>query len=182
MSKKVTRKIIKEGRHYHIVIEGVDHQVIFLEPEDYQFFLSLFGYLIPKGGDRILIGSDLANYGHDITVVSYCLLPSGCELLVHCTDEATVSRFVDDLMALYTAYFYNKYNQKLLDNYRVEAIDDSDLLIASRNLHTKPPQWRTYEYSSLRAYLYQDGYDWLETGYIADSNRSTLDYLEFLES
>ncbi|HMM62012.1 MAG TPA: hypothetical protein PKC86_00450 [Candidatus Saccharibacteria bacterium] len=181
MSKQVQKRVNQKTKYYLISISSGVQPKIFKNTDDYQFFLSLFKYLLPTK-ESSLIGSTFTSYSKNIFPLAYALNPTDCELLVRCKSEGGVTNFVDDLMSLYAAYFFDKYEDKLDDDYEITAVDESDLLRVSRLVHTRPDDWRASPHSSLRAFMYDDGYDWLDCNFIKSFGYSTGDYLRYLES
>lgn len=56
------------------------------------------------------------------------------------------------------------------------------VLSISKSIHTRPDDYVTFPYSSIRAYLYDDVPKWLDKSHIAKRYNSALKYSELLNS
>lgn len=181
MPDQIKKLVNNKARHYLIEVTASGKNVIFSDSEDYQFLLSLFRYLLPIRSREVLIGGAFVDHSDNIFPLAYSLCPRSIELLLRCSKAGCEKNFVDDLMSLYAAYFFDKYKRNLNESYKTTGVHVNDLLGISRTVHTKPSNWRTYEHSSIRAYMYDDGYEWLRRGFIKDLGYTTVEYLRYLE-
>ena len=91
-------RIYIKGVLYYITCNGLHHQSIFKDQEDYGMFLEL----LKKYQDQ---------YG--IKLFSYVLLPGHLHLLVEMIgQDDDISGFMHDLNNSYTKYFNSRHNRK----------------------------------------------------------------------
>ncbi len=90
-----TARLVSATGFYHVIIRGVDRQVIFEEESDYLFFLSI-----------------LEKYSCEtsVTTLAYCLMNNHVHLLVH-DDDRNLSLFMKKINISYSAYFNVKYDR-----------------------------------------------------------------------
>jgi REP element-mobilizing transposase RayT len=86
---------ITEPGCYHIINRGVERRNIFLEPNDYVFFMSLLHKLIKD---------------FNITIHTYCLMTNHYHILLE-TKEPNISKAIQYLNNKYAKYFNKKYNR-----------------------------------------------------------------------
>jgi len=80
---------------YHIINRGVERRSIFLEPQDYEFFMTL---LLKMTKD------------YDITLHTFCLMTNHYHLLVE-TKQQNLSKAIQFLNDKYAKYFNKKYSR-----------------------------------------------------------------------
>lgn len=87
---------VAPGFSHHIFLEGHNHQAVFNQLADYQF------YLVEAGG--------LAR-AHGIRIQGWCLLPWRLHLLMHCPedDRESFAKFMRSLGSRYTRYYHEHY-------------------------------------------------------------------------
>ena len=86
---------IQEVGYYHIVNRGVERRDIFLEPEDYDYFLEML----------LKIKKDC-----DITMHAFCLMTNHYHLLLE-TKQKNLSKAIQSLNVMYAKYFNKKYTR-----------------------------------------------------------------------
>jgi putative transposase len=153
------------GEYYHIYNRGNNGQRVFLEPENYLFFLRrLRRYLRgevqtpetghPPGSTEVLpVG---------VTLVAYCLLPNHFHLLVRAHDDE-LSRRMQRFSISYTKAINERFQRTgALFEGQFQAISvaqDKYLLHLSRYVHLNPARAglvkraEDWEFSSYRDYL-----------------------------
>jgi putative transposase len=141
------RDPLQAGQYYHLYGRGNNHQRVFLEPENYLYFLrQLRKYLVPEV----------------FHVVAYCLMPNHYHLLVYLgSDElsAQMKRFLlsyaNAISKRYSrsgGLFEGRFRSALVEN-------DSYLLHLSRYIHLNPVladlvlRPEDWEFSSYREYV-----------------------------
>ena len=80
---------------YHIINRGVERRNIYLEPEDYDFFLDLLSTFLKD---------------YDITVHVFCLMTNHYHLLLE-TKKTNISKAMQFLNDKYSKYFNKKYKR-----------------------------------------------------------------------
>ena len=130
----------------HIVKRGINHQDIFIDKSDYEFFLKLLSEL--KG-----------EMGFDI--IAYCLMSNHFHLLVH-DGNAQFSKIVQRLMTRYVMHFNWKYNRtgSLCEGRYTGRVIENEayLLTAVRYIHNNPVSAglslaEDYQWSSYSEYI-----------------------------
>ena len=86
---------INEPGYYHIINRGVERRDIFLEPEDYNFFLDLLLEIKKK---------------FNIVIHAYCLMTNHYHVLLE-TKEINISDALKYLNMTYSKYFNRKYKR-----------------------------------------------------------------------
>ena len=130
--------ILRAGNYYHVYNRGNNRQLIFLERENYLYFLrQLQARLISKGVD----------------IVAYCLMPNQYHLLVYLqTDD--FSKLMQAFSLCYTKAINKRHNQSgsLFQGHfnAVRVNSDEYLLTLTRYIHLNP----------VRANLVDKAEDW----------------------
>lgn len=116
MSRNVT--YIK-GELYHCYNRGVDKRNVFLDAQDFDYFLKaleLFNRRTPRGGMmEYQYPSNSNSFSNDATplvkIISYCLNSNHYHLLLSNNLEDGVSKFMHRVGTGYTNYFNKKYQR-----------------------------------------------------------------------
>ena len=120
---------------------------------------------------------------NDIGIMAYCLNPSGIHLMCCAESKKSLNSFIKNICHHYDKYFFNKYSVLDVLNDRefiISEISDDAIMQISKKIHTTPEDWVDYEFSSLRAYLYNDSPVWLNKDHIQNLSKTTIDYYNFL--
>lgn len=144
---------------------------IFLDENDYNFFLSIF--------KKCLLSND------SVEALVYCLEPDHFYLLLEQKTNDGVGNLMSGILSEYNKYYFEKYKVKdvlLKKDYEMVEILSNDILDISRKIHLAPEDWKECSHSSIRAYFYDDVPKWLNKDHIADKYGSAVQYLDFLES
>jgi len=81
---------------YHVMARGNQQQNIFLEIDDFNFYLHQLKHYKRK---------------YKILLYSYCLMPNHIHLIVEPLNPEKLSKFMQGLQRSYTAYFNEKYEK-----------------------------------------------------------------------
>jgi len=184
-----SRNIIKEygaEEFYHIYSRGVAKQRIFLDEQDYLFFLSLFKRYLstePRHSPRHGL---YPHFNLRLDLLSYCLMPNHVHLLVYQRDATAMTDLLRATMTSYSRYFNRKYKRVgpvFQSRYKASRITTSSYLEhISRYIHLNPRQWQSYPYSSLQHFMSRRSPEWLHPQAILEIFNSKLhDYLQFLQ-
>lgn len=169
MKSPSTTKKSKSGTYYQISVRSKS-ELIFRDQQDYQDFLSFFKNYLQKNDS--------------VDALAYCLKPNDFCLLVFESKGYEVSKLMHHVLADYNRYYYEKYQIKDLLSEVDSAksiVEIDELMNISRKIHMSPSGWMDCEYSSIRAYFYDDDPVWVNKKHIADQYGSTKKYLEFLQ-
>lgn len=159
------------NEYYNLRVDSSGGVNIFQNDSDYQHFLSLM--------DKNLTKND------SVEAAAYCLNPNHFCLLLKQNADSGITDFMHRVIVGYNKYYFDKYHfeDKLSEgDYQVSVVEPDELLDASRCIHTSAGEWQDCEYSSIRAYLYDDKPLWLNKKYIADLSGSAVNYFEFLSA
>jgi len=205
MPAKNIVKVYKEDSYYHIYNRGVARQDIFLDDQDYKYFLFYLKlYVIQKLPDIDLQGRTLKyfksripnNFADEIQLVAYCLLPNHYHFLIHQKSRDSIQHFMRSLGTKYSMYFNDRYNRVgplLQGKYKAVLVDsDEQFVYLSKYIHKNPLDVLTsgsdlevYKYSSYINYLGRINQTWVKPQSVLDLFSSTnkmLTYKQFVES
>ena len=131
---------------YHIINRGVERRSIFLEPEDYDFFMDLL----------IKLTKDF-----DIVIHTFCLMTNHYHILLE-TKKANLSKAIQFLNDKYSKYFNKKYNrvghlwQGRYKSYYL--FDDAHFWIVSKYIERNPIKAQMVD--NIANYRYQSFFQW----------------------
>lgn len=98
---------------YHCYNRGVDKRVIFVDQQDYMYFLKLLRHF-----NSSMVFGNLKLSAHNtpvdppVTILTYCLVPNHYHLLLRCNnDEGGFSKYMQRVAGGYTMYFNQKYER-----------------------------------------------------------------------
>lgn len=180
------RKVDVADSYYHVYARGVNKQKIFLDTDDYKFFLSLLKRYLSRSEATTRRGAQYPKLYEDIELLAYCLMTNHFHLLVYQISEQGMMQLMRRVMTSYSGYLNRKYSRRgplFESRYRASRINNETYLLhISRYIHLNPTDWRGYNYSSLRSYLDTAPPDWLTTIRVTGLFSSRNEYLQFLES
>lgn len=137
---------ITEPGLYHIINRGVERRDIYLEPEDYEFFLDLLLTLTKQS---------------DIIVHSFCLMANHYHILIE-TKQNNLSKSIQFLNDKYAKYFNKKYTrighlwQGRYKSYPL--YDDAHFWIVAKYIERNPIKANMVKQVDL--YKYQSFFQW----------------------
>lgn len=125
MSSRKT--ILASGQYYHIYNRGHNKQQIFLQPHDYLRYIDRVEEYLEK---------------HDITILTYCLMPNHIHFLIRQDGEEAIQQFIHRLHTSYTMFFNKKYKRVgsvFQGRFKARMIDSEEYLLhVSRYIHQNP--------------------------------------------
>lgn len=181
------RNVIKTqvpNSYYHVYTRGNNKQLIFRDENDHCYFYNLVCRYLSNDASHE-IGRVYPNFGEDIEILSYCIMPNHIHFLIYQKDIPYLEKFMRSLMTSYGMYFNLKYKQSgpvFESRYKATLIDDEVYLLhISRYIHLNPRRWKKYEHSSLK-YYYRKLHkpDWINTSKILSQFSSAEEYLNFV--
>lgn len=111
---------------YHVMLRGVNRQIVFFWPDDYQHFMT---YLL-RARDTTTAGEPVSQ--PNFQVYAYCLMDNHVHLLLHLDEEVnSIGDVVRRLSTAYAVYFNRKYERVghlFQDRFRSEPCDSAEYL------------------------------------------------------
>jgi len=159
MSTRTPQANFIQGGFYHIFNRGNRKQNIFLTEKDYKRYTDKLNEYRQK---------------HNISILSYCLMPNHVHMLVRQNGPGPVSTFIQRLHTAYSMYFNKKYEQVghvFQNRFKAKIINrDEYLMHLSRYIHLNPQKLVTklpsYKWSSYHSYLEEKRDDFVDTKFI----------------
>lgn len=139
-------RFFSNSKVYHIILKGIDSQVIFYDNQDRNFFLK-----------QISITKSEFNY----IVYAYCLMVNHVHLVIKCED-IFLSKAMQSLLVRYVSYFNRKYKRTgpLMQNrFKSKNVEYEKYFIdVCRYVHRNPEKagialTQDYEWSSYKEYI-----------------------------
>ena len=163
-----SRNTVKEydtQTSYHVYNRGAGGQKIFLDSSDKSKFLSLLARYVTPKDDRDETEKPYPEY--DVEINAYCLMGNHFHLLAYQSeDKNALSGLMRSVSTAYSMYYNKKYKQHghlFQSIFKASRItDESYLLHITRYIHMNPRTYKTYRWSSLRAYLGHGSDFWLK--------------------
>ena len=141
---------------YHIILRGINRQVIFEDDEDKSKFLECVRHYKNIGAYRV--------YG-------YCLMDNHVHLLIQ-EHEEEIASIMKRIGVRYVAWYNRKYDRcghLFQDRFKSEAIeDDAYLLVVLRYIHQNPLIAGLVK--GVADLWFSSYYEYINTGQIVDSN------------
>ena len=137
------KRQISENGIYHVYFCGINKQSIFSNDADREFFIDL-----------------LKKNSSVFTILSYCILDTGVNLLIRESEYGYISKGMQKLLTSYAAYFNRKYQRSgsLFENrYKSIPVKDEDVPNVINLIHKLPKNYKKYKWSSYESLLAGDG-------------------------
>jgi len=169
MQTSSSTKKSKSGAYYQIIVRSKS-ELIFRDKQDYGDFLSLF--------------NNYLHMNNSVDVLAYCLRPNDFCFLVFESKDKEISRLMQHVLTDYNRFYHDKYqiNDLLSDgDCTKNIVQDDKIMDISRKIHISSNDWIDCEYSSIRAYFYDDDPTWINKKHIVDKFGSAKKYLKFLQ-
>ena len=138
-------RVISATGYYHVVIRGVNHQIMFIDEQDYRFFLGKLRRCLEE---------------EYFEVHAYCLMDNHVHLLIHA--DSGLDHIIKRVAGSYAIYFNRKYERcghLYQERYSSEPVEDERYLLAVvRYIHNNPQKAgicmrNFYRWSSIQAYF-----------------------------
>lgn len=141
---------------YHVMLRGVNRQIIFEEPGDYHKFIGLLRHSVSSTDE---FGKPLPSR---CSIFAYCIMPNHVHLIIQekqeCLSETV--RFIATAYALYYNKKYERCGHLFQDRFKSEPVNDFAYFVTLlRYVHQNPVagglclQVKDYEWSSWGEYL-----------------------------
>lgn len=184
MPRRNTIRYESAQSFYHVYARGNGKQKIFLDENDYIFFLNLLERYLSPEEHKDKFGVMYPNFFNKVDLLAYCLMPNHFHFLVYQHQQTALAILMKSIMTSYSRYFnarHQRSGQLYESRYRSSIIsDESYLEHITRYIHLNPRDWREYAYSSLPYYLQRDTVEWLSPKKIIDMFSGPNEYLNFL--
>ncbi|HYH74584.1 MAG TPA: transposase [Candidatus Saccharimonadales bacterium] len=184
MPRRNVLKIDAPYSYYHVFARGASKQRIFLDNQDFLFFLSLFQRYLSPAIARNSAGVRYQKLHNDLQLQAYCLMGNHFHLLLYQQTEGSMQRLMRGVMTAYSRYHNAKYDrsgQLFESRYKAARLPDQSYAPrVSRYIHRNPISWFAYPYSSLTYYLDSPSPDWLQPGPVLARFATPLEYEAYL--
>lgn len=185
MPSRNVLKIDVPDSYYHVYARGASRKTIFIEDEDFEYFIGLFHRYLSHDEVTNSINIPYEKLHDDIELLSYCLMGNHLHLLLYQRKEGAMQRLMRGVMASYSRYFNKKYEQSgslFETRYKASRISSDEYLMhISRYIHLNPDKWEGYPYSSISYYRKGDTPDWLNDERILELFPSRSSYMDFVK-
>lgn len=185
MPSRNVLKVDIASSYYHVYARGASRQEIFLDDEDYRYFLNLFRRYLSEEEVKNSAGIPYKKLGKGVEALCYCLMSNHFHILLFQIDEGAMQRLMRGIMTGYSRYFNTKRKRSgslFESRYKASLISNQAYLEhISRYIHLNPKNWRDYPYSSLAEYLGKCSTDWLRPKKILELFDSPRQYAEFVD-
>ena len=204
MPQKNSIKTYVKDSYYHVYNRGVEKRAIFLDEKDYLVFLSYLKQQLsppPKTKDILKTVSFKGlsfkgvprlpkNFGKQIELVAFCLMPNHFHLLIKQNAKNAMEGFIRSLITRYAMYFNERHKRVgglFQGRYKAaQILDDAHLLHLSRYIHLNPEEdFKNLEeaYSSYAVYLGKHKTPWIKPGIILSFfKKKRLPFLERIQT
>lgn len=189
MPKRNSVKLYGTDEYYHVYNRGVNKQDIFIEPDDYYYFLSLFKRHLSPDNETDAFKRPFAKLDDEIELICYCLMPNHFHLLVYLKDPDGLVHLMRRVLTSYTMYFNKKYKRTggLYEGVFLASriTNDGYLWHVSRYIHLNPMDtkinFKDYPYSSIEYFTGSKHAAWLHPEKLIESSDDKKQYLDFVE-
>lgn len=183
MPAKNTLKLDEVNSYYHVYARGVAKLPIFMDDQDFSYFIQLFSRYLSIEAVVSKAGVVYPHYRGQIELLSYCLMSNHFHLLVYQHQQTALTSLMRSVMTAYSKYFNLRYKRTgpvFESRYKAVRIDsDTYLSHISRYIHMNPRYYITYKYSSYTAYVNGSAPEWLQTERISGMFESGDRYASF---
>ena len=191
--------------YYHVFNRGNGKQNIFLDSEDYEFFLlRLKENLFPKTTIPLMTvirGENKTNSHttyvrkllppNSFDLICYCLMPNHYHFLIKQNGDTSIAKLIAKVCTGYSKYFNKKYEHSghlFQDKFRAVLVDSNEYLLwLSAYIHDNPKtaglvkKLSNYPWSSYNDYVSEQEGDLCEDDIIMSQFKNKNDYKKFVE-
>jgi len=150
---------------YHLYNRGVNKTDIFIDANDYKYFLRELQLLLnPKS-----LGTNFSNRSDDISsqvkCLCFCLMSNHYHLLIYQNISEGITNLMRRLATSYSMYFNKKHDRLgplFQGRYKAVKVESNEqALHVSRYIHTNPLDLKFYNLNNLSKYRYSSYPDYL---------------------
>lgn len=183
MPSRNTVKIYDAPAYYHVYNRGAGKHLIFHDDIDRIKFISLLARHLDPSDDSVRADGVMYEK-YDLDLVAYCLMGNHFHLLIYQgSDIAAVTKLLRSVSTAYTMHFNQRHDRQghLFQGIFKASQITSETYLAhiTRYIHLNPRSYKTYQWSSLGAYLGRWSEPWLHPEQVLDM--TPRQYTEFLE-
>ena len=165
-----SRNVIKRydaDTYYHVYNRGVNKRKIFLDDDDYVYFLALLKRYLSENNELDKYNRIYTNLNGQLDLLTYCLMPNHFHLLLYQHDDKkAMETLMRSVLTTYTLYFNRKHNRvgHLFQGvYKASSVlNEPYLLHISRYIHMNPDDYKNWPYSSWPYYVKGWQADWIK--------------------
>ena len=165
-----SRNVIKRydaDTYYHVYNRGVNKRRIFLDDDDYVYFLALLKRYLSENNELDKYNRIYTNLNGQLDLLTYCLMPNHFHLLLYQHDDKkAMETLMRSVLTTYTLYFNRKHNRvgHLFQGvYKASSVlNEPYLLHISRYIHMNPDDYKNWPYSSWPYYVKGWQADWIK--------------------
>ena len=165
-----SRNVIKRydaDTYYHVYNRGVNKRRIFLDDDDYVYFLALLKRYLSENNELDKYNRIYTNLNGQLDLLTYCLMPNHFHLLLYQHDDIkAMETLMRSVLTTYTLYFNRKHNRvgHLFQGvYKASSVlSEPYLLHISRYIHMNPDDYKNWPYSSWPYYVKGWQADWIK--------------------
>ena len=165
-----SRNVIKRydaDTYYHVYNRGVNKRRIFLDDDDYVYFLALLKRYLSENNELDKYNRIYTNLNGQLDLLTYCLMPNHFHLLLYQHDDKkAMETLMRSVLTTYTLYFNRKHNRvgHLFQGvYKASSVlSEPYLLHISRYIHMNPDDYKNWPYSSWPYYVKGWQADWIK--------------------
>ena len=165
-----SRNVIKRydaDTYYHVYNRGVNKRKIFLDDDDYVYFLALLKRYLSENNELDKYNRIYTNLNGQLDLLTYCLMPNHFHLLLYQHDDIkAMETLMRSVLTTYTLYFNRKHNRvgHLFQGvYKASSVlNEPYLLHISRYIHMNPDDYKNWPYSSWPYYVKGWQADWIK--------------------
>jgi len=186
MPKRNIVKVYGADQFYHCYNRGVNRQDIFIDDDDYGYFLSLFRRHLSLKPTQDKTRRPYPHYYDEVELVAYCLMKNHYHLLIYLKDTKGAEHLMRSIMTAYSRYFnirYSRTGSLFEGNFLAARITSDDYLWhVSRYIHLNPldigQQPLDYTYSSIGYYAGKKSAEWLHEDKLVETPQERHQYLD----
>lgn len=156
------------GEFYHLYNRGTEKRLIFLDKNDYDYFLFLMYICNTRKSIKLRdIGKNFNREETTVDIGAYCLMPNHFHILIYEKIGGGISKYMLKLMTGYSMYFNKKYKRtgRLYEG-------------VFKSTHTSNDRYLKYLYS----YIHLNPAKLIDKNWKKNKNRNTVNLLKYVFS
>lgn len=184
MPSRNVLKLYVADTYYHVYNRGVAKQDVFCGKDDYSVFFNLLKRYLDETPAKDNLAREYPWLRGKVELLAFCLMPNHFHLFFYVKDPSALEKIMRGICTSYAMYFNKKYQRVgpiFQGVYRATNITSDDYLLhITRYIHMNPVDYRSWQPSSLRAYLGKQELTWLQPEKILGLFNDRTEYDNFL--